>query len=361
MATGVGAVVGVIERLARRVLADPVPLEPAAIRARVDELLPTEAPLVSTDVSAAVVDSVVGLGPIEVLLRDPQVSDVLVNGDGAIWVERAGSLERTDVRFAGPQAVVAAVERVITPLGLRIDRASPAVDARLRDGSRLHAIVPPAAVDGPILTVRRFTAAVSDLDDLVGRGGVSVNGAKVLRSLVRDRRNVIVCGSTGAGKTTLLNTLSREIPSEQRVVTVEDAAELALHGHVVRLEGRPPNTEGHGAISQRELLRHALRLRPDRIVVGEVRGPEAFDMLQAMSTGHDGSMSTIHASGAAEALWRLETLALAAKVPASAESIGRQVREAIDAVVTVGRRSGRRVVTSVVNVADQLDEVYSCS
>ncbi|MEA2001877.1 MAG: ATPase, T2SS/T4P/T4SS family, partial [Actinomycetota bacterium] len=271
-------------------MTEPIALDRSSISARVTELLPTEAPLLPVTATQAVVDALVGLGPIESLLRDPEVSDVLVNGDGEVWVERVGRLERSEVRFVDPADLVAAVERVIAPLGLRLDRASPAVDARLPDGSRLHAIVPPAAVDGPVLAVRRFTEAVADLAQLVEVGGISSAGADQLRSLVSERRNIVVCGSTGSGKTTLLNILSHEIPELERVVTVEDAAELRLGGHVVRLEGRPPNSEGVGGITQRQLLRHALRLRPDRIIVGEVRGAEAFDMLQAMSTGHDGSM-----------------------------------------------------------------------
>lgn len=351
---------GVIDRLARRVMDEPIALEPDAITARVAQLLPTEAPLLGAAVASEVVDALVGLGPLETLLRDPTVSDVLVNGDGAVWVERAGTLRRSDVRFERPQDVVAAVERVIAPLGLRLDRSSPAVDARLSDGSRLHAIVPPAAVDGPVVAVRRFTEAVATLDQLERLGGVTAGGGYRLRRLVADRRNVIVCGPTGSGKTTLLNVLSHEIPPGERVVTVEDAAELRLSGHVVRLEGRPPNSEDAGGITQRQLLRHALRLRPDRIIVGEVRGAEAFDMLQAMSTGHDGSMSTIHASSAGEALWRLESLALSADAPISETSVRRQVRSAIDAVVVVGRRDKQRKVLSVTEVGDDLDEVYSC-
>ncbi len=361
MAASVGVAVGVIDRLARHVMTEPIALDRAAISARVTELLPTEAPLLPVAATEAVVDALVGLGPIETLLRDSQVSDVLVNGNGEVWVERAGRLERSDVCFADPADLVAAVERVIAPLGLRLDRASPAVDARLADGSRLHAIVPPAAVDGPVLAVRRFTEAVADLTRLVEAGGISDAGAEQLRSLVTERRNIVVCGSTGSGKTTLLNILAHEIPVRERVVTVEDAAELRLRGHVVRLEGRPPNSEGVGGITQRQLLRHALRLRPDRIIVGEVRGAEAFDMLQAMSTGHDGSMSTIHASSAEEALWRLETLALSSEVPISETSIRRQVRSAVDAVVVVGRQGGRRLVRSITFVAGELEEVYRCS
>lgn len=352
---------GVIERLARRMSEEPLPADREAVAARVAFLMPIEAPLHDAKTTAAVVDSLVGLGPIEPLLRDPLVSDVLVNGDGSVWVERAGRLEPSPLRFQSPRAVVAAVERAIAPLGLHIDRANPAVDARLPDGSRLHAVVPPAAVDGPVVAVRRFTEAVADLDQLVRSGGVSAAGAQQLGDLVSSQANIIVAGSTGAGKTTLLNILSREIPVTERVVTVEDAAELSLHGHVVRLEGRPANSEGRGGITMRQLLRHSLRLRPDRIVVGEVRGEEAFDMLQAMSTGHRGSMSTIHASGAEEALWRLETLALAADVPASETSVRRQVMSAIDAVVMVERRAAERIVRSITAVGESLEEIYKWS
>ena len=355
-----GNTVGVIDRLARAVVAEPIALEPDNIRARVKELLPEEAPLAGPEAATAVVDTLLGLGPLEPLLCDSEISDVLVNGDGMVWVERGGALLRTDARFAGPDSLLAAIRRVISPLGLRLDRASPAVDARLPDGSRLHAIIPPAAVDGPVLAVRRFTEAVSTLDDLMAQKGIDPEGIGLLRSCVAERRNLLVCGPTGAGKTTLLNVLSHEIPTSDRVVSVEDAAELRLGGHVVRLEGQAANSEGIGAITMRQLLRHALRLRPDRIIVGEVRGAEAFDMLQAMSTGHDGSMSTIHARSAAEALWRLETLALAGEGTITEASVHRQVRSAIDAVVVVGRRDGLRKVLSVVEVGADLEEVYRC-
>ncbi len=352
---------GVVDRLARKVVAESIGLEPDSIRSRVEELLPEEAPLVGPEVAAAVVDTLIGLGPLEPLLRDPGISDVLVNGDGAVWVERGGILLETDTRFAGPDSLLAAIRRVISPLGLRLDRASPAVDARLPDGSRLHAIIPPAAVDGPVLAVRRFTEVVATLDDLLAQEGIDRNGAELLRSFIVERRNLLVCGPTGSGKTTLLNVLSHEIPPADRVVSVEDAAELRLGGHVVRLEGQAANSEGLGAITMRQLLRHALRLRPDRIIVGEVRGAEAFDMLQAMSTGHDGSMSTIHARSATEALWRLETLALVGEGSVTEASVRRQVRSAIDVVVVVGRRGGRRRVASVVEVGTSLEEVYQCS
>ncbi len=351
---------GVVERLARRVVSDAVAFDRDTVADHVSRLLPVEAPLLDETEAIAVVDAVVGLGPLEGLLRDPSVSDLLVNGDGTVWVERAGVLRREDFEFKRQGELVAAVERIIAPLGLRLDPASPAVDARLSDGSRLHAIVPPASPDGPVLAVRRFSEAVRDLDELQAVAGISGKGSTLLRRMVAERANILVCGPTGAGKTTLLNVLLHELPPEERVVTIEDATELRPAGHVVRLEGRPGNTEGAGAITQRQLLRHALRLRPDRIVVGEVRGAEAFDMIQALSTGHEGSMSTIHASTAAEALWRLETLALL-EVTATAESIHRQVRAVVDVVVVVGRRGGKRLVRSIVTVGNDLEEVYTCS
>ena len=352
---------GVTDRIVRSLLESDVPLERAALTAAATAVVSEVAPLASADEIADAVDALAGLGPVERLLRDPDVTDVLVNGPGEVWVERCGRLELTDVTFADSRAVVAAVERVIAPLGLRIDRASPAVDARLPDGSRLHAVIPPASVDGPVVAVRRFSEAVTDLCALVARGGISADGADLLRTAVANRMNLLVAGGTGAGKTTLLNVLSKEIDPSERTVTVEDAAELKLEGHVVRLEARPPNAEGAGEIRVRALLRHALRLRPDRIVVGEVRGPEALDMIQAMSTGHDGSMSTIHANGPEEALWRLESLAATADSGVSAETLRRQIRSAIDLVVFVARRPEARVVVSICSVAsDGVEEVYAC-
>jgi pilus assembly protein CpaF len=352
--------VDVIARLARLVLDSEVPLQRDAITAAVEELIPDAAPLAPPGAAVAVADALVGLGSLEPLLRQPDVSDVLVNGDGSVWVERRGVLERSAVRFDSPHEVVAAVERVIAPLGLRLDLASPAVDARLADGSRLHALIPPVAVDGPLLAVRRFTEAVRDLDELAGSGGIDPVGVEILREAVTRRRSILVSGGTGAGKTTLLNLLSKEIPAEDRVVTVEDAAELRLAGHVVRLETRPANTEGAGAVTMRDLVRHALRLRPDRIIVGEVRGAEALDMLQAMSTGHDGSMSTVHANSPRQALLRVETLAMTGEGGASAATVRRQLHAAFDLVVQVERRHRLRRVRAIATVAEgAVDELWA--
>jgi len=350
-----------IDRLVDRLLASDVPLERGALEAAARGMLASEAPLASDDVVTAVVDALVGLGPVEPLLRDPAVSDVLVNADGSVWIERAGRLQRTSVRFRSGSDVIAAVERVIAPLGLRIDRASPAVDARLDDGSRLHAIIPPASVDGPVVAVRRFTQAVEDLEGLRDAGAADAVAVSILRDAVHDRRNILVSGGTGAGKTTILNLLSREIPPGERVVTVEDAAELRLAGHVVRLEARPPNPEGAGEITMRQLVRHALRLRPDRIVVGEVRGSEALDMIQAMSTGHDGSMSTVHANGAEEAMWRVESMALSGAERVSEVTVRRQLWSALHVVVHVERRRGlRRLATIAVIEGGALRGVWPC-
>ena len=349
------------DRIIARLLDSDVPLERGALSAAAAAIANEEAPLSGPDTVTDVVDALTGLGPIERLLRQPDVTDVLVNGPSEVWVERSGRLERAEVRFPDDAAVIAAVERVVAPLGLRIDRASPAIDARLADGSRLHAIIPPAAVDGPIIAIRRFSPAVENLPGLIAAGGVDDEGAGLLRQSVQARMNLLVAGGTGAGKTTLLNVLSREIDPEERTVTVEDAAELRLGGHVVRLEARPPNAEGAGEITVRTLLRHALRLRPDRIVVGEVRGAEALDMIQAMNTGHDGSMATIHANGPDEALWRLESLAAMADAQVATDTLRSQIRSAVDRVVFVRRQRGMRRVASIVDVTgDGIEERYSC-
>ncbi len=335
-----------IDRLVDTILLQDFPTEREALERHVRQVVATEAPLAPPGVVEEVIDSLIGMGPLEELLRDPRVTDVLVNSPAEIWVERAGQLEKTQVVFETSQAVIAAVERVIAPLGLRIDRASPMVDARLADGSRLHAVIPPAAVDHPIVAVRRFVPQAEDLQSLVELGSVTPDQARELCSIVSGRRNLLVSGGTGAGKTTLLNVLSGLIEETERVVVVEDASELRLSGHVVRLEGRPANSEGVGAITLRQLIRSALRLRPDRIVVGEVRGPEALDLVSALNTGHSGSMSTLHANSPAEALWRLETLALMGAGNLLAEAIRAQIRSAIDVVIQVERTGGfRRVAT----------------
>jgi pilus assembly protein CpaF len=332
-------------RLAAAVLTSGVPLDRPAVERAVMDIARSEAPLAPPDVLRRVVDDIVGLGPLEDLLADEAVTDVLVNGPSEIWVERGGELLLTDVSFDTERDLLAVVERVITPLGLRLDRSSPIVDARLPDGSRLHAVVPPATPDGPIVAIRRFTQAVADLEGLIRVGSVSRSVADRLRMLVLDRRNVLVSGGTGTGKTTLLNVLSSLIPTSQRTVIIEDASELRVVGHRVRLEAQPPNAEGRGGVALDQLVRAALRLRPDRIVVGEVRGPEALDLVSALNTGHAGSMSTIHANGPDEALLRLETLALSGSRRPAPDAVRRQIEAAVDTVVQLARIDGvRRVV-----------------
>jgi pilus assembly protein CpaF len=342
-----GAAMGMTERLAEALVRTGVPLERSALDRAVRRLAAVEAPLAGADDLTRVVDGLVGLGPLEPLLRDPAVSDVLVNGPGEVWVERFGVLERTAVVFRDDEAVVAAVERVIAPLGLRFDRAAPMVDARLADGSRLHAVMPPASVGHPIVAVRRFTQAVTSISELIETRMLTSAQAEHLAGLVARRRNLLVSGGTGAGKTTLLNVVSSLIPAEERVVVIEDAAELRLAGHVVTLEARPPNAEGAGEITMSRLVRSALRLRPDRIVLGEVRGPEALDLIAALNTGHAGSMSTVHANSPDEALWRLETLALSGSSRVGEEAVRRQLRASIHVVVQIERTPGRRHVTEI--------------
>jgi pilus assembly protein CpaF len=298
-------------------------------------------------------DAVVGLGPIEFLLKDPDITEVMVNGPDDVYVERKGRIEKVEDRlFEGEEAVLHVIERIVAPLGLRVDAASPWVDARLSDGSRVHAIVPPLSLCGPVLNVRKFAVVPLTPADLVSRGSVGPRMMAFLAASVRGRANVVISGGTSSGKTTLLGVLSGFIPDGERLVTIEDAAELRLaKPHVIGLEARPPNVEGRGEVTVRDLLRNALRMRPDRIIVGEVRGGEALDMLQAMNTGHDGSLSTAHANSARHALWRLETMALMSDVDLPVAHVRDQVAAAVDLVVHMARlRNGRRVVFQVASV-----------
>jgi pilus assembly protein CpaF len=348
------------DRLAAGLIASNVPMEPASLRRAARRAAAHEAPLAGEGLIDQVIDALIGLGPLETLLRDAAVSDVLVNGPEEVYVERNGVLSRSAVGFPDDDSIVAAVERVIAPLGLRLDLASPIVDARLPDGSRLHAIIPPAAVNHPAVAVRRFVPAVDSLEVLVARGTMRESQLQVLHDLVTSRRNLVVSGGTGTGKTTLLNLLAGRIPLGERIVTIEDAAELAFPGHVVRLEGRPANSEGRGAITLTSLLRSALRLRPDRIIVGEVRGPEALDLISALNTGHAGSMSTVHANSPEEALWRLETLALSGDERVGEIAVRRQLRSALHVVVQLERRNGLRHIASVARVASDGVEEIAC-
>lgn len=350
-----------IDRLIERIVDTSQELERGHLERAGEQIVGDVAPLAGPDAVTKAVDAIVGLGPLEHLAHDPHVTDILVNRHDDVWVERSGSLERTDVRFRNAEDVIAMVRRLVAPLGLRIDRASPAVDARLDDGSRLHAMIPPASVDGPVVAIRRFVNAVADLDALETTGAIAGPGKQVLADVVAQRENLLIAGATGAGKTTLLNVLGSRISWDDRVVTIEDAAELSLPGHVVRLEAHPPNVEGAGEITIRTLVRHALRLRPDRLIVGEVRGAEALDMVQALNTGHAGSMSTIHANDADAAIDRLVTMCAMAPERVPTETLLGQVRSAIGVVVVMARTADGRVVRSIHKRGTQaLEQVYPC-
>ena len=326
------------------------------VSARIRALVDSEAGLLGeeerAELARLVAERSFGLGPLEPLLADPLVDEVMVNGPGTVWVERGGRLEATGVSFPSAGDLRHAIERILAPVGRRVDEAEPLVDARLPDGSRVNVIIPPLALDGPVLTIRRFRRRGLSAEELVESGTLTASLRDFLARSVRARANVLVSGGTGSGKTTTLNALSAFIPDDERVVTIEDAAELRLQQpHVVRLEARPANLEGRGEVTIRRLVRNALRMRPDRIVVGEVRGAEALDMLSAMSTGHEGSLSTIHAGSASEALRRLETLALMADVALPLEAVREQMTGAIDLVVHQRReRDGARRVVAVAEV-----------
>ena len=299
-----------------------------------------------------IIDQALGYGPIERFLDDPSVTEVMVNALDGVYVEREGRLEETDARFFSEQHVLRVIDRIVAPLGRRIDEASPMVDARLPDGSRVNAVIAPLAIDGPQLTIRKFTQRVLSLEDLMRLGTLTDQVGGFLSACVTGRMNILISGGTGSGKTTLLNVLSSMIPPHERIVTIEDAAELRLQQrHVVRLESRPANIEGKGEVRARELVRNALRMRPDRIVVGEVRGAEALDMLQAMNTGHDGSLSTLHANSPRDALARVETMVLMAGFDLPVRAIREQAASAIDLLVHISRgRDGVRRVTRVAAV-----------
>jgi pilus assembly protein CpaF len=300
-----------------------------------------------------------GLGPLEPLLADPEVDEVMVNGPGAVWVERRGALSRTDVGFGGEAELMHAIERILAPLGRRVDEASPLCDARLPDGSRVNVVIPPLSLTGPCLTIRRFRRHGFSLEDLAGNGTLDDSLAEFLACCVRARASILVSGGTGSGKTTTLGALSGALGDGERIVTIEDAAELKLRQpHVVRLEARPPNLEGRGEVTIRQLVRNALRMRPDRIIVGEVRGPEALDMLLALNTGHEGSLTTVHANSPPDALRRVETLALMAGVGLPHAAIREQLASALQLVVHQSRgRDGRRRVESVAEVVRLGDAV----
>lgn len=301
----------------------------------------------------AVLDEALGLGPLEGLLRDPSITEVMVCGPHRVFIERSGRLQRAPVRFTDVPHLLHVIDRILAPLGRRVDEASPMVDARLADGSRVNAVIPPLALDGPALTIRRFGPRPLAAADLAALGTLSAGMLELLHSAVAARRNILVTGGTGSGKTTTLSALAAFIPPEERLITIEDAAELRIElPHVVRLESRPPSLEGRGAVPIRALVRNALRMRPDRIIVGEVRGGEALDMLQALTTGHEGSLSTLHASSPRDALRRLQTLALMGDLDLPYAAVADQVASAVDLVVHQARLpDGARRVVEIAAVA----------
>ena len=300
-----------------------------------------------------------GLGPLEPLLSDTGISDIMVNGPHGVFVERHGKIEKTDVSFKDNEHLMSIIERIVSKVGRRVDEASPMVDARLADGSRVNVIIPPLAIDGPALSIRRFGVTPLKMENLLANGSLTEEMAAAFEAMVKARMNILVSGGTGAGKTTFLNVLSSSIPNDERIITVEDAAELILQQeHTVRLETRPPNIEGKGAVTQRDLVRNALRMRPDRIIVGEVRGGEALDMLQAMNTGHDGSISTIHANAPRDALSRIETMVLMAGFDLPSKAIREQIASALNVILQLSRMSdGTRKVVTVSEVTGMEGDV----
>jgi pilus assembly protein CpaF len=320
-----------------------------------DVLQREKTPLTMTEreqMVAEILDEVFGLGPLQPLLADPTLSDILVNGAYSVYVERRGKLERTNVRFNDNDHLMRIIDRIVSRVGRRVDESSPMVDARLRDGSRVNVIIPPLALDGPVLSIRRFGTDPLTSQDLLENGTLTQEMMELLKASVQGKLNVVISGGTGAGKTTLLNVLSSYIPGNERIVTIEDAAELQLkQEHVVRLETRPPNIEGKGAIKQRQLVINALRMRPDRIVVGEVRGEEAVDMLQAMNTGHEGSLTTVHANTPRDALSRIETMVSMANLNLPDKAARQQIASALHVIIQITRMpDGTRKITNIAEI-----------
>ena len=335
------------------------------IAALVARLLGEEAAVVNDAERAALVRDIqhemLGLGPLEPLLADPTISDILINGHAQIYVERRGRLECSDVRFANDAHLMKIVDKIVSRVGRRIDESSPMVDARLPDGSRVNAIIPPVALDGPVVSIRRFAVVPLKMDDLLQFKTLTAEMAALLQGLAKAKVNMLISGGTGSGKTTMLNILSGYIPGSERIVTIEDAAELQLQqAHVVRLETRPPNIEGKGEVSQRALVKNALRMRPDRIILGEVRGAEAVDMLQAMNTGHEGSLATIHANTPRDALARLENMIGMAGLSLPVKAARQQISSAITAIVQIGRLAdGKRKVLSIQELTGMEGEIVT--
>ncbi len=326
------------------------------IRLVVERLCDTENPLLNRMERERLIDEVLdetfGFGPLEALLKDPTISDILINGPNKVYVERRGKMEKTEVKFRDNEHLMQIIDRIVSKVGRRVDETSPMVDARLPDGSRVNAIIPPLALDGASVSIRRFGANPLKLEDLLNYKAFTPEMAMLMEACIKARLNIIISGGTGCGKTTLLNTLSSFIPSEERIVTIEDAAELQLQqDHMVRLETRPPNIEGKGAINTRDLVKNALRMRPERIIIGECRGGESLDMLQAMNTGHDGSMTTLHANTPRDAQARLETMIMMAGMELPMKAMRQQIASAVDVIIQANRlQGGPRKVTSITEV-----------
>src|SRR5688572_3022564 len=333
------------------------------IRLVVERLCDTENPLLNRMERERLIDEVLdetfGFGPLEVLLKDPTISDILINGAHKIYVERRGKMEKTDVKFRDSEHLMQIIDRIVSKVGRRVDETSPMVDARLPDGSRFNAIIPPLALDGCSMSIRRFGSNPLKLEDLLNYKAFTPEMAMLMEACIKARLNVVISGGTGCGKTTLLNTLSSFIPHEERVITIEDAAELQLQqDHVVRLETRPPNIEGKGAVNTRDLVRNALRMRPERIIIGECRGGESLDMLQAMNTGHAGSMTTLHANTTRDAQARLETMIMMAGMELPIKAMRQQISSAVDVIIQANRlQGGPRKITSITEVLGMEQDV----
>jgi len=338
-----------------------------AIRQAIQEILSSEREQVALNLQERerlqleILDEIFGLGPLEPLMKDPEISDILVNTFNDIWIEKEGRLHRTDIRFKDDRHLLQVIDRIVSGVGRRIDDSSPMVDARLPDNSRVNAIIPPLAVDGPHLSIRRFKRDVLSDEDLIGKDTFTRPMLEVLRAVVKSRLNILISGGTGAGKTTLLNVLSSHIPEDERVVTIEDSAELQLRQpHVVRLETRPPNVEGKGEVTARALVVNSLRMRPDRIIVGEVRGSEAVDMLQAMNTGHDGSLTTVHANSPRDALNRLATMVAMANLNLPEKAVRHQIANGIQVVLQVSRLpDGSRRLVSISEIVGMEGDIIT--
>jgi pilus assembly protein CpaF len=339
-------------------------LSETVLRAVTEELTLDKTPLSREErreLVRQITDDILGYGPLEPFLQDDSITEIMVNNFDQIYIERAGKIERTGITFADSAHLLRIIDKIVSQIGRRVDEASPMVDARLPDGSRVNAIIPPLALRGPTLTIRKFSRDPYGMDDLINFGSISAKGAQFLAQCVRGKLNVLISGGTGTGKTTTLNALSAFVPGDERIVTIEDAAELQLQqDHVITLEARPPNIEGQGEVRIRELVRNALRMRPDRIIVGEVRGPETLDMLQAMNTGHEGSLTTIHANSPRDALSRLETLVMTAGVELPHRAIREQISSAFDLLVQISRLvDGSRRITHITEVLRMESDVIT--